>query len=229
MKPLTLLTALLAMTPLAAQQPSDDPMMMVRVILFGESIQTRSILLGPGIEDQADRQAGPGIRFMGQFVADSPWVWEVSGRFQSSAHMATDRDIMVPTSPNILDARGVKIYYSYWSVGGGYLLPLGHAVDLGFHLEGRAETINPKGTYTTSLGGPGFVDAHKVYFRPWGRLSLDFKIPTGLFEMVLGAEVAATPIKTDQKAIVPMPELDQNTARAMAPTWSGAVYVGMQF
>ena len=227
MKPRSILIALLVAGGLAAQQPSDGP--MARVILFGESIQTRSILLGPGIQDQADRQAGPGIRLMGQFVADSPWVWELSGRFQSSARMATDRDIMVPSSPNILDARGVKVYYSYWSVGAGYLLPLSHAVDLGLHLEGRAETINPKGTYTTTLGGAGFVDAHKVYWRPWARLSLDVKFRTGSMQTLVGAELAGTPFKTDQKAIDPMPLLDQNTARAMAPTWSGAVYAGIQF
>jgi hypothetical protein len=226
-KALSILTAILVTGSLLAQSRTDGP--SARVLLFAESIQTRSILLGQGIEDQADRQAAPGVRFMGQFAAESPWVWELSGRFQSSAHMATDRDIMIPSSPNILDARGVKIHYSYWSVGAGYLLPLSHSVDLGFHLEGRAETINPKGTYTTSLGGAGYVDAHKVYWRPWVRLSLDFRIPTGSVQTVLGGEVAGTPVKTDQNAIVPMPELDQNTARAMAPTWSGAVYAGVQF
>lgn len=227
MKPRSILIAFLVAGGLAAQQPSDAP--MVQVMVLEESIQTRSVLLAQGVEDQADRQAGTGIRLLGQFVADSPWVWELSGRFPSSAHMATDRDIMVPTSPNILDARGVKIYYSYWSVGAGYEVPLGSAVHLGLHLESRAETINPKGTYTTTLGGAGFVDAHKVYWRPWFRLSLDVAFPTGAVKTLLGGEVAATPLKTDQKTIVPMPLLDQNTARAMAPTWSGAVYVGLQF
>lgn len=227
MRPRSILIAFLVAGGLAAQQSSDGP--MVQAMVFEESIQTRSILLGQGIEDQADRQAGTGIRLLGQFVADSPWVWELSGRFPSSARMTTDRDIMVPSSPNILNAQGVKIYYSYWSVGGGYLVPLGTSADLGLHLESRAETINPKGTYTTTLGGAGFVDAHKVYWRPWFRLSLDVAFKTGSVKTLLGAEVAGTPLKTEQKTIVPMPLLDQNTARAMAPTWSGAVFAGVQF
>ena len=224
MKFLSILMALVAAGALCAQQPAND--LKARVILFGESTQTSGIQLAPGVKDQANYQTGPGLRLMGQLDSDSRWVWELAGRFSSSAHMVTNRDI---GAGNVLDVTQTKINYSYWSVGAGYLLPLGPAVDFGMHLEGRNETINPKGTYSSTLGGTGYIDAHTAYFRPWARLSLDFKVKTGSITTLIGADAGGTPIKTTQKAIVPMSQMDDHTLRAMAPTWSGALYAGIQF
>jgi hypothetical protein len=192
-KSFSILMALLVAGSLSAQQRTND--VSARVILFGESTQTSGIQLAPGVKDQANYQTGPGIRLMGQFDSDSRWNWELAGRFSSSAHMVTNRDISSAPPANVLDVTKTKINYSYWSVGAGYLLPLGSAVDFGMHVEGRDETINPKGEYTT----------------------------------VFGADAGAALIKTTQKAIVPMSQLDDQTLRAMAPTWSGAVYAGIQF
>jgi hypothetical protein len=216
--------ALVAAGALCAQQPASD--LKARVILFGESTQTSGILLAQGVKDQAAYQTGPGIRLMGQFDSDSRWNWELAGRFSSSAHMVTNRDI---GGGNVLDVTKTKINYSYWSLGAGYLLPLGPTVDFGMHVEGRNETINPKGTYSSTLGGTGAIDAHTAYFRPWGRLSLDLKVKIGSITTLIGAEAGATPIKTTQKVIVPMSQMDDHTLRALAPTWSGAVYAGIQF
>jgi hypothetical protein len=216
--------ALLVAGSLSAEQPAND--LKARVILFGESTQTSGILLAQGVKDQANYQTGPGIRLMGQFDSDSRWNWELAGRFSSSARMITNRDI---GGGNVLDVTKTKINYSYWSVGAGYLLPLGPAADFGMHVEGRNETINPKGTYSSTLGGTGYIDAHTAYFRPWARLSLDLKINTGSITTLLGVEAGATPLKTTQKAIVPMSQMDDHTLRALAPTWSGAVYAGIQF
>jgi hypothetical protein len=216
--------ALLVAGSLSAQQRTND--VSARVILFGETTQTSGIQLAPGVKDQANYQTGPGIRLMGQLDSDSRWNWELAGRFSSSAHMVTNRDI---GGGNVLDVTQTKINYSYWSVGAGYLLPLGPAADFGMHIEGRNETINPKGTYSSTLGGTGYVDAHTAYFRPWVRLSLDFKVKTGSITTLLGADAGAALIKTTQQAIVPMSQLDDHTLRAMAPTWSGALYAGIQF
>jgi hypothetical protein len=219
--------ALLVAGTLSAQQKTND--LSARVILFGETTQTSGVQLGPGAKDQANYQTGPGIRLMGQLDSDSRWNWELAGRFSSSAHMVTDRDISLAPPVNVLNATQTKINYSYWSVGAGYLLPLGAAADFGMHVEGRNETINPKGTYSTTEGGTGYIDAHTAYFRPWVRLSLDFKARTGSVTTVFGADAGAALIKTTQKAIVPMSQLDDHTLRAMAPTWSGALYAGLQF
>jgi hypothetical protein len=223
-KSFSILMALLVAGSLSAQQRIND--VSARVILFGETTQTSSIQLAPGVKDQANYQTGPGIRLMGQLDSDSRWNWELAGRFSSSAHMVTNRDI---GGGNVLDVTQTKINYSYWSVGAGYLLPLGPAVDFGMHLEGRNETINPKGTYSSTLGGTGYVDAHTAYFRPWARFSLDFKVKTGSITTLIGADAGAALIRTSQKAIVPMSQLDDHTLRAMAPTWSGALYAGIQF
>ncbi len=226
-KSFSLLVLALAATSLSAQEISDG--LRARVILFEESIQTRSLQLAPGVSDQADRQAGTGLRLMGALGDEARWYWELGGRFPSSARMVTNRDIATAPPANNLDATGVKIYYSYWSAGAGYLLPLGPSVDLGLHLEGRAETINPKGTYVTTAGGAGFMDAHTVYWRPWIRLSLDVKLKTGSFTTVVGAEAGVATLKTNQDKVVPLSVIDANTMKALAPTWSGAVYAGIQF
>ena len=227
MKSISILAAILATGALSAQDSSNN--LNARIILFAESIQTRGILLGQGVEDKADRQTGPGLRFMGRFAEDSRWNWELAGRFQSSAHMVTNRDIASAPPANILDATRVKVDYSYWSVGAGYVLPVGDNVDLGMHLEGRAETINPKGTYSTTNGGTGYIDAMAVYWRPWVRLSLDVKLRTGPCYTVDGADAGFAGFKTNQRVIPPMSQMDDQTMRSMAPTWSGSIYAGVQF
>ena len=228
MKSISILAAILATGALSAQGRTDE--LSARVVLFGENTQTSSVQMGPGASDQANRQTGPGIRIMGQLGDESRWNWELGGRFSSSAHMVTNRDIATPpATPNILNATQVKINYSYWLLGAAYMLPLGPAADLGLHLEGRGETINPKGQYSTTNGGAGLIDAHSVYFRPWVRLSLEVKIPVGGTRFLMGADVAGSLIKTKQHAIVPMSQLDSNTLNAMAPTSSFSFFGGIQF
>lgn len=223
MKSLSILAAILATGALCAQERPTE--LNARVILFGESTQTSAVELGQGVKDQAAAQTGAGIRFLGQVTDESRWFWELSGRFSSSANMVTNRDIGGGT---ILDATKVKIRYSYWSAGAGYLLPLGPSVDFGMHLEGRAETINPAGAYSQSSGGTGTIDTHTVYFRPWVRLSLDFKLKTGSFNTILGGDAGVATLKTTQRA-GNLPQMDEQTMRAMAPTWSAALYAGFQF
>jgi hypothetical protein len=206
-----------------------DSKVNARVILFGEAIQTRSILLAQGVTDQANFQTGPGIRLMGQTTFDSPWYWELAGRFSSKAYMVTNRDIATTPPANVLNMSKVRIEYSYWSVGAGYLFPLGQAVDFGLHLEGRDETINPKGQYSSTGGGTAEVDTMAAYFRPWVRLSLDLKLKTGSITTILGGDAGLTPLKTKQQNIMPMSQIDEQTMRAMAPTWSVSLYAGLQF
>jgi hypothetical protein len=227
-KSISILAAILATGALSAQGQATD--LNARVILFGEAIQTSGILLGPGAEDKANYQTAPGIRLMGRLDDDSRWNWELGGRFPSTAKMVTNRDIAIPpATPNVLNVSQVKVYYSYWTVGAAYLLPLGTAADLGFHLEGRAETINPKGNYSTTSGGTGAMDAHTVYFRPWLRVSLDLKVKVGSYYTLIGADAGVATIKAKQNAIVPMSQLDSQTLKAMAPKTSFSVYAGMQF
>jgi hypothetical protein len=226
-KSFSILMALLVAGSLSAQQRTNE--VNARVILFGETVQTSGILLAQGVKDQADYQTAPGIRLMGQFDSDSRWNWELAGRFSSSAHMVTNRDISSAPPANVLDVTKTKINYSYWSVGAGYLIPLGSVVDFGMHLEGRNETINPKGEYTTTNGGTGSIDAHTAYFRPWVRLSLDLKMKTGSVTTLIGAEAGVAALRTSQRAIQPMSQLDDHTLRALAPTWSGGLYAGVQF
>lgn len=229
MKVLSILTALLVSGALAAQgRPADD--MNGRVILFGEVAQTSGILLGQDVKDQANRQTAPGLRIMGQFDDNSPWYWELGGRFRSGSDMITNRDISTPPGPaNVANVTGVKVHYSYYAGGIGYQIPLGSMVDLGLHVEARAETINPKGVYSTTLGGTASIDAHNVYFRPWARLSLGVRARTGGCYTLFGAEASVAATNNTQHIVVSMSQMDKQTMRAMAPTWSSAIYGGIQF
>jgi hypothetical protein len=224
---LSILTALMVSGALSAQ--ITESKVNARVILFGEAIQTRSILLAQGVTDQANFQTGPGIRLMGQTTFDSPWYWELAGRFSSKAYMVTNRDIATAPPSNVLDMTKVRIEYSYWSVGAGYLIPLGQAADFGIHLEGRDETINPKGQYSSTGGGTANIDAMTAYFRPWVRLSLDLKLKTGSITTILGGDGSFTPLRTKQQNIMPLSQIDSQTMRALAPTWSASLYAGFQF
>lgn len=218
--------ALVVSGTLCAQ--STESKVSARVILFGEAIQTRSILLAQGISDQANFQTGPGIRLMGQITYDSPWCWELAGRFASKAYMVTNRDVATTPPANVLNMSNVRIEYSYWSVGAGYLLPLGQTADFGLHLEGRNETINPKGWYSSG-GSTIDLNAMTVYFRPWVRLSLDLKLKTGSIKTILGGDASLTPLRTKQQNIVAPNTIDSQTTRALAPTWSASLYAGFQF
>jgi len=226
-KSLSILMALLVAGSLAGQGRIDE--VNARVILFGEAIQTAGVMLGPGVKDQANWQTGAGLRFLGQVATDSRWYWELAARFPSAAKMVTNRDIAAALPANVLDATKIKVQYSYWSVGAGYQLPLGPAAEFGVHLEGRGETINPKGDFSTTNGGTGTMDAHAVYFRPWVRLSLDLKLKTGSVTTLLGGDAGLATLKAKQRVILPLSQIDDQTMRSMAPTWSCALYAGLQF
>ena len=227
MKPVRTLAAFLLPALLGAQAPTrEDP---GTLLLFGEVVQTRSILLAPGIGDQAPRQTGPGLRLLGR-VQDHPrWHWELVARLQNSERMVTHHDIASAPPANILDVRQVKVDYSYYGVGAGYLLPLSAATDLGFHLEVRAETINPKGSYSTTNGGTALLDAMTVWARPWVRLSLDTTVPVRTVGVVVGGDLGVAGLRATQKAILPMSQIDRQTLRALAPDWSLSLYAGVRF
>lgn len=227
MKASNVLLALSLALPLSAQGRGTEG--VGRIILFGEVIQTQGILLGQGIRDQADRQVGPGLRLQVSSSWDSRWFAELSARFQSGTAMATNHDISLVPPANILDVTKVQVDYSYWAVGAAYLIPMGASGGFGVHLEGRAETINPKGSYSTTNGGTAQIDAMTVYFRPWVRLSLEGRIKTGRLVTLIGADLGAATTKASQRSIVPMSQMDAPTLRALAPTWSGALYAGVQF
>ncbi len=223
----TMTAALLAGSLLVAQ--ADDAKGRGRILVFGEVIQTEPILLGQGVKDQPERQGAPGIRVMGAVTESGRWCYEVAWRFDSAAHMTTNRDISSAPPANVLDVTKTKVHYTYWSVGAAYLLPLGERVTLGFHREGRAETINPKGTYSSTNGGTSSIDAHSVYFRPWGRVSIETAFKTGPCHTILGLDAGLPGYKTSQNKIVPMSVINTNTLRAMAPQWCASAYAGISF
>ena len=227
MKALIFLLAIALSIPLSAQGRVTEG--VGRILLFGEAIQTQGILLGQGIKDQADRQTGFGLRLQLNMAGESPWFGELSARFQSGAAMSTNRDISSVPPANILNVTKVQVDYSYWAVGAAYLIPLGASGGFGVHIEGRAETINPKGSYSTTNGGTAQIDAMTVYFRPWVRLSLEGRIKTGSLLTLIGADLGVAATKASQRSIVPMSQMDAPTLRALAPTWSGALYAGVQF
>jgi hypothetical protein len=209
---------------LFAQAPTQE--LDSRIQIFGELIRPTSYTLGNGAgqtaKDQAGRSWGVGMRFMGEIASARNWYYELGGKLDSSSQLAYNAG-----GTNLTD---IKITHSYWSVGAGYLAPLGSAFSLGFHLEGRGETMAAQGAIQTNGVVSNRVDAGNTALRPWGRLSLDGSWHMGSLHPYVGVDVAATPVKTTQTApISDLSQLDNRTLRSMAPNVAGSVYVGLHF
>lgn len=219
MKITSILVTLFSAGALLAQAPSSE--LDARIQVFGELIRPASITVASGIKDQADSSVGVGIRFMGEFASSRNWYYEIGGKLDSSSNMKLNA--------TGLDLTDIKVTHSYWSLGVGYLVPLGTNVSLGFHLEGRGEALSAQGAIFQGGIITGRVDATNTYLRPWARVSLDGTFRLGSLRPFVGVEAAATPVKTTQTQLVALSSMDNRTLRAMAPQVSGAFYLGLHF
>ena len=220
MKIAKVLATVLSAGTLFAQAPAQE--LDSRIQVFGELSRPLAYTIAAGVKDQAGSATGVGIRFMGEIASAHNWYYEIGGRLDSISNLAYN------SGP--IDFTGVRISSSYWSVGGGYLVPLGSAGSLGFHLEGRGEALSANGTVFTNNVASSQVSASTTYLRPWGRLSLVFTFHMGSLRPYVGVDVAATPLKTVQTAPVnDLSSLDNRTLRSMAPQATGAFYVGLHF
>jgi hypothetical protein len=214
-----LVTALSA-TGMFAQAPAEN--LGARIQVYGEAIQPRSLSMIGGVSDKAGSSVGVGFRFMGEIASARCWYYEVGGKLDSSSNFKLN--------DGVNDLTDMKFTHSYWSLGLGYLAPLGSSVSLGFHLEGRGETLSCQGTYFKGPVPSGTVDAGNSFLRPWFRVSLDGSWHMGSLNPYVGVEVAATPVRTTQTVLVTSPsDMDNRTLRSMAPQADAAVYFGLQF
>ncbi len=232
MKTITLLTAAMLVTPLAAQVPDHGGESRIQV--HGEFLRPRQIIIGnptPTTElvDQADAQVGLGFRLMGELPGLNNWYYTVGGRLKSPSKFATR-----PSSPSYTNTTGIKYDYSYWTAGLGYMWVLAPGLNLGTHLELRGEALNASGDLYTggtasNPGQPQRVDASATYVRPWGRLSLDYAFKASGASPFIGVDASVAMLKSSQdKAIAPT-FWDDNTVKSMAPQVSFSVYLGLKF
>ena len=228
MKTITLLTAAMLVTPLAAQEP--DLGGKSRVQVHGEFMRPRQAIIGtPTVEikDQADSQIGFGIRLIGEIPTADNWYYTLGGRFQSSSKFTNKPSL----ANNYTDTTGIKFQYSYGTVGAGYIWGQATGLNLGVHLEVRAEFLKASGyLYTGVIPAPPLVvDASATYIRPWGRLSLDYAFKAGGTTPFIGFDASIATLKARQvKGLVPAP-WDSNTVKSMAPQFAFSVYLGLKF
>jgi len=215
----TVLVAALSAGSLFAQTPVQA--LDARIQVFGELIRPTSITVLAGTKDQADSSVGVGIRFMGEIASARNWYYEVGGKLDSSSQMALNT--------GAVDLTDIKITHSYWSLGAGYLAPLGSNVSLGFHLEGRGEALSAQGAIFQNGVITGRVDASNTYLRPWVRVSLDGSWRMGSLRPYVGVDVSGTPVKTSQTQLQALSSMDNRTLRAMAPQVAGSFYLGLHF
>ena len=226
MKTITLLTAAMLVTPLAAQAP--DRGGESRIQLHGEFMRPRQVVIGQvnlnDVKDQAENQIGFGIRLIGELPGTNDWYYELGGKLESSSKFASK-----PSAPNgQTDTTGVKFKYSYVTLGMGYLWGLAPGLSLGAHLEARVEALNLSGTmYTNSAAQQ--VDASVTYVRPWARVSLDYAFRAGGTSPFIGVDASLAMLKSSQDSIVALAAADDNTVKSMAPQASFSVYVGLKF
>lgn len=227
MKIPTILVTALAAGSLCAQAP--DKELDKRIQVFGEMIRPAAFTIFPGVQDQAQRSWGVGVRFMGEIASSRNWYYEIGGKLDSSSNLTFDGPTSALPGAPVADLTDVKITSSYWSVGAGYLIPVGNAVALGLHLEGRGEALTAQGAVFQAGAMLGNVDASTTYLRPWARVSLDASFHLGSTRPFIGVDVAATPLKTSQQVLVSPVNMDNRTLRSLAPTASAAFYAGLHF
>lgn len=231
MKTITLLTAAMLVTPLAAQVPDHGGESRIQV--HGEFVRPREIIIGnptPTTEltDQAENQIGFGIRLIGEIPGVNNWYYTLGGKLESSSKFANK-----PTLANgYTDTTGIKYKYSYWTVGAGYMWGLAPGLSLGAHLEVRGEALNASGDlYTGSAvqGSPQRVDASATYVRPWGRLSLDYAFKASGTSPFIGVDASVAMLKASQDRGLAPTYWDDTTVKSMAPQAAFSVYFGLKF
>lgn len=234
MKTLTLLAAVLVTGTLGAQ--SSAVQAEKRVQLFGEFSRPKQFTLAQpngDVKDQAASQVGGGIRFMGELPGTTAWFFEFGGKLDTSSRLGFNQSVPMAGGGAItINSTDVSIHYSYWEIGGAYLWDLGAGLSLGAHLDLRSETIFAQGQLAVSpasYGGSGTVDQRGTMMRPWVRLSADFAFKASGINPYIGADVAFTPIRSSQNAVVPAIQLDDRTLKSMAPQFGASVYFGLRF
>lgn len=229
MKTLTLLAAVLVTGTLGAQ--SSAVQAEKRVQLFGEFSRPRQFVLtnqlpSGDVKDQANSQVGGGIRFMGELPGTTSWFFEFGGKLDTSSKLGFNQTVDGVS----INATDIAIHYSYWEIGGAYLWDLGSGLNLGVHLDARSETIFAQGQFVNANGtSGGTVDQRGTMLRPWIRLSADFAFKVSGANPYLGADVAFSPIRSTQNAVVPLTLMDDRTLKSMAPQFGASVYFGLRF
>ena len=231
-KTITLLTAAMLVTPLAAQVP--DRGGESRIQVHGEFVRPRQIIIPQSgandINDQAENQVGFGIRLIGEIPGANNWYYTLGGKLESSSKFASKPSL----SNHFTDTTGIKYKYSYWTVGAGYMWGLAPGLNFGAHLEVRGESLNASGDLytngTQSNPGPAQrVDASATYVRPWGRLSLDYAFKASGTSPFIGVDAAVAMLKASQVNSLPPAAWDDKTVKSMAPQVSFSVYLGLKF
>lgn len=219
MKTLSTLALALAACTLSAQEVGA---LDARIQAYAELTRPSAFNLssaGAPVTDQADRQAGFGLRLLGELPFTNGWYYELGGRFDSSSRLGYNTAAMNNTD--------VTVSYSYWSAGAAYLWNLGPAT-LGAHAEARGEAIRLQGTQFKD-GTGAQVSQSSTYVRPWVRLSLDFTFGSGGVRPFVGADVATAVTKTNQTVASSLPSMDERSLRSLAPKASATVYAGVRF
>lgn len=226
MKILSILAITLSAGTLFAQQ--SEMALDARVQVFGEMARPVAITIvnaGSPIEDQAKRQTGLGLRFMGEIASAPGFYYEVGGKLDSSSNLAFNGDIGGGITA---DLTHVKFTHSYWSLGAGYMIRPVENLSLGVHLEGRGEALKAQGEIFQNGLSSGQVDASTTYLRPWVRLSADLTVPMGGMRPYFGVDVSAAITRTEQTSFLSA-DMDNRTLKAMAPKVAAAFYLGMRF
>ena len=234
MKILSILTAACAAGTLFGQVSLGSPDSLdARVQVTGEVSRPSKFAIaqvgGANVEDQAARQTGLVVRFLGELASARGFYYELGGKLENSSKLAMDG--LLPDG-GTLNATNVKFTSSYWSLGAAYLAAPSENLAIGLHLEARGEALRLRGT-ATYVGPQGIVpftaSTTTTYLRPWARLSADYSFSIGSLRPYVGVEGALALMKTTQTQILDLASLDNRTLKSMAPTASGSVYLGMHF
>jgi hypothetical protein len=217
----SILIMALAAGALGAQ---DAPKLDQRIQVFAELTRPSQITVAtnPTLNDQPSRQTGVGIRFQGEIASAPNWYYELGGMFDASSNFSL--------SNANLDISNVKVTYSYWMLGAGYMGKVGSAGTLGAHLEARGEALNAEGTAVVN-GTSYSLNQSNTYLRPWVRGSYDvtFNHVGASTHPFIGLEGSFALLRTTQTNTPDFSNFDDRTLRSLAPRASAALYAGIRF
>jgi len=217
------IAVLFASAAMSAQDGASE--LDLRIQIGAEMTRPYQSVLVQDIKVQPDYQTGLQLRMLGEIPGAPGFYYQFGGKLESSSNYKY--------YDNGIDMRDVEVAYSHISFGASYLWNWKSGFSLGAHLEGRAERIVVSGpVYDDNQTAPvGNFDGKVSYFRPWGRLSMDYTFNTSSkYRPFMGIEGAYPITRREQKVSWNLlDELDSNLMEAIAPRGSIGCYIGLRF
>jgi hypothetical protein len=182
---------------------------------------------------QPDYQTSGLIRMMGELPGTRGFYYGIGGRFETASRL----DFNEVVGDDNIDTHDVKLKYSYFTFGAGYIYNLNFwhlGISLGAHLDGRVEALSVEGPLYKN--DPGFqngvmLNGRASYLRPWGRVHVDLTFNSrGKIRPFIGVESSYPLMNRERRNKWELTEdpQEKRLLESMMPKDSVAAYIGLR-